>query len=104
MTQRHPCPISCFLEFYFEMVEGRVRHEHRTAQLEQDRRLDDLYVPPEMLNPMAPVPKPSAAGPFFQLHVHWFAIRAHVALAQPFEHALENLVDRPVYVDVLLHV
>src|SRR6266852_2284842 len=45
----------------FHMIVGRIRHEHRAAQLQQGWRLDDLHEPPQVSDSLASVSIPPPA-------------------------------------------
>ena len=91
-------------ELHFDVVQRRVRHEHRTAQLQQHRRLDHLHVSPQMADPVAAVAEPSPARPLLHHHLHRFALRVGAALAQPVQHAPVHVPNIGLDVDALGNV
>ena len=77
-----------------DVVDARERHEHRPAQLQERRRLDDLDVPPEVAGVVAEVAIPPPARPRLDHHRERLAARHLPARADLLEHRLERDLDR----------
>src|SRR5690348_18265183 len=52
----------------------RIGHEQRPGNLQQDRPLDRLYVPPQMAVVLAQIAEPSPSWPGLDLHRHLSAV------------------------------
>ena len=79
---------------YCTWLTAGERHEHRAAELQQRRRLDDLHVPPEVAGVVAEVAIPAAARPRLDHHRERLAARHLPARADLLEHRLEGDLDR----------
>jgi hypothetical protein len=62
VSKRYLCALTVLLELDLYMIQSRIRHEHRTGQLEQNGRFDHLHVPPQMLDAFAAVAVPTPTG------------------------------------------
>ncbi len=83
------------------MVQSRVRHEHRTAQLQQNRRLDHLHMAPEVPDAIATIAEPSSAWPLLQNHLHRLSVRVGNAFAKPVQYTLKDIANISLHLDVL---
>ena len=63
MRELEPGPAPLGLQPVLDVIDPRERHEHRAAQVEERRRLDDLHMPPEVARAVAEVAIPPAARP-----------------------------------------
>src|SRR5206468_875256 len=81
------------IELDLNVIQSRIGHEHRAAQLQQHGRFYDLYVSPKMPNTVAAIAKPASARPLLQHHLHRFATRTRASRSKPIEHALEDVAD-----------
>src|SRR5512140_688200 len=57
----------------FHVVKRGIGHKHRSTQFEQRRRLDYLYVSPQMAHAIAAVAKPAPSRPLLEYQLHRFA-------------------------------
>src|SRR5207245_2736686 len=104
MAKRYARAARDFFQLDFEMVHRRIRHKHRTAQLQENRRLDYLQVSPEVADAVPAVAEPTSARPLLQNHLQRFAFRSAEALAKPVEHAAEDVADCCLDLDVLIDI
>src|SRR5690349_11032312 len=86
------------------MVDRRVRHEHRPAQLEQNWRLDHLNMSPQMLNSRTAIAIPPATRERLELEIERFAIRCLITFAKPMQKSLERIFKCRVYFDGLFQI
>ena len=63
------------IDLHLDMIERGIRHEHRPGQLDEHRGFDHLHMPPQMLDALATVAKPSSARPLLKRHIHAHAVR-----------------------------
>src|ERR1700675_2250143 len=91
-------------DFDFHMIVGRIRHEHRAAQLQQGWRLDDLHKPPQVPDSLTSVPIPPPARFRLKQQLQGFAIGPGVALPETVEDGCECLLRRGLDVYLLLNV
>src|ERR1700682_5961178 len=88
----------------FHMIVGRIRHEHRAAQLQQGWRLDDLHKPPKVSDSLSSVPIPPPARFRFKQQLQGLAIGRGIAFPEAVEDSRECLLRRGLDVYVLLIV
>src|SRR6266851_1175960 len=86
------------------MIQSRVRHEHRTAQLQQNGRLDHLHMAPEVPDAIATIAEPSSAWPLLQNHLHRLSVRVGTAFAKSVQYTLKDIAYISLHLDVLFHV
>src|SRR5690242_5266561 len=86
------------------MIQSRVRHEHRTAELQQNWRLDHLHMTPEMADAIAAIAEPSSTWPLLQDHLHRISVRVGTAFAKAVQYALKDVANVGFYLDVLFNV
>lgn len=94
MPQRNPATLSSSFYLHFQVIDGRVRHEHGAAQLQQSWSLDDLHESPEVPNPVPPIPVPPPAWLRLQQQLQRFVLEVGVAFSQPVQNRREGLLRR----------
>jgi hypothetical protein len=87
-----------------QMIQSRVRHEHRTAELQQNWGLDHLHMAPEMADAIAPIAEPSSTWPLLQDHLHRISVGVGTAFAKAVEYTLKDIANVGLHLDVLFNV
>src|SRR5277367_1829736 len=93
-----------WLQTNFHMIQSRVRHKHRSAQLQKCGRLDHLDVTPQMANSIATIPEPASASPRLEDHLHRIAGRAGAAFSKAVQNAFVDVSDCGFYLYMLFSV
>jgi hypothetical protein len=104
MPQGDPAASGNRFDLDFQVIVGRIRHEHRAAQLQKGWRLDDLHEPPKVSHSLSSVPIPPPANFRFKEQLQGLAIRPGIAFPETVEDSRECLLWRGLDVYVLLNV
>src|SRR5260370_6307271 len=86
------------------MIQSWVRHEHSTAELQQNRRLDHLHMAPEMADAIAAIAEPSSTWPLLQDHLHRLSVRVGTAFAKAVQYTLKDVANIGLHLDMLFNV
>src|SRR6202049_4334126 len=86
------------------MIQNRVRHEHRTTELQQNRRLDHLHMAPKVADAIATIAEPSSAWPLLQDHLHRFSVWVGTAFPKSVQYTLKDIANVGLHLDVLFQV
>src|SRR5271166_164352 len=89
------------LQAVLQVIERRVRHHQRPANLQERRRLDDLHMAPKVAGIVAEVAEPASAGPRLDLHRERLAAGHLPFRTKLFQHGFEGDVDRRPDLDLL---
>ena len=98
-TRRRHAPLR--LQAVLQVIERRVRHHQRPANLQERRRLDDLHMAPKVAGVVAEVAVPASAGPRLDYHRERLAVRHLPFRTELVEHGLERDLDRRRDLDLL---
>src|SRR6266851_37316 len=104
MPQRHSAASGHRFDLNFQVIVSRVRHEHWAAQFQEGRRLYNLHEPPQMSDPVSPVPVPSPTRFWLEQHLHGLPVRPCVSFSETMQDRGEYLIWRGFDVYVLLNV
>ena len=89
------------LQAVLQVIDRRVRHHQRPANLQERRRLDDLHMAPKVAGIVAEVAVPASAGPRFDLHRERLAAGHLPFRTKLVQHGFEGDVDRRRNLDLL---
>src|SRR5215469_6202831 len=104
MTKRDLAASRGLLDFYLQMIRGRIGHEHRPTEFQQLWRLDHLYETPEMPDSISAIAIPASADLGFEFHLQRHSVRPSVAFAKAMKHCSKHLLWRCLDVNVLLNI
>src|SRR5947209_6881129 len=102
MSELEPGPVAFSHEPVLHVIDARERHEHRPAQLQERRRLDDLHVPPEVAGVITKVAIPPPTRPGLDHHREGLAAWHLPARADLLEYRLESDLERRGDLDLLM--
>src|SRR5258708_31210194 len=86
------------------MIQSRIGHEHRTTELQQNRRLDHLHMAPEVPGAIATIAEPSSAWPRLQDHLQRLSVQVGTGFAKPVQYTLKDVANIGLHLDVLFKV